>query len=109
MQAWSSFGKFESTSLSRVNPSDDLDLTRRRWLIRSGIPMLSGQDKIFRLQRGIQSWARQLMTAELMKSSRRLHLQHWIWNYQLGYALHPGIDTSSSSPLRVADVAAGNG
>ena len=40
---------------------------------------------------------------------KRLHLQHWIWNYQLGYALHPKIDVNVNKPLRVGDVAAGNG
>ncbi|KAK5115006.1 hypothetical protein LTR85_010044 [Meristemomyces frigidus] len=38
----------------------------------------------------------------------RLHLQHWIWNYQLGYAVHPKIDVDVGTPLKIADVACGN-
>ncbi|KAK4549667.1 hypothetical protein LTR36_004968 [Oleoguttula mirabilis] len=38
-----------------------------------------------------------------------LHLQHWIWNYQLGYVVHPKIDVDVNMPLRIADVACGNG
>jgi hypothetical protein len=38
----------------------------------------------------------------------RLHLQHWMWNYQLGYLLHPSIPKDVPD-LKVAEVAAGNG
>ncbi len=36
-------------------------------------------------------------------------MQHWIWQYRLGYALHPKIPLRRDSPVRIADVAAGNG
>jgi hypothetical protein len=37
----------------------------------------------------------------------RLYLQHWIWNYQTGYVLHPSIPRSKHG-LRVADMGTGN-
>ncbi|KAI7286111.1 hypothetical protein KC345_g1394 [Hortaea werneckii] len=43
------------------------------------------------------------------QTSARLHLQHWIWNYQLGYQVHPLVDIGCTPPLRIADVACGNG
>ncbi|KAK5728382.1 hypothetical protein LTR15_001518 [Elasticomyces elasticus] len=42
------------------------------------------------------------------QTSARLHLQHWISNYQLGYLLHPKIDVGEKT-LMIADVACGNG
>jgi len=42
------------------------------------------------------------------RTSARLHLQHWQWNYQLGYAIHPLIPKDHPD-LSIADVAAGNG
>ncbi|KAK5171862.1 uncharacterized protein LTR77_003498 [Saxophila tyrrhenica] len=46
--------------------------------------------------------------AQDFETSARLHVQHWIWQFQLAYALHPRIDTSGGKPLRVADIGAGN-
>jgi 2-polyprenyl-3-methyl-5-hydroxy-6-metoxy-1,4-benzoquinol methylase len=45
------------------------------------------------------------------KTSARLTMQHWMWQHELGYALHPKIpeDVRSKSDLKVADVACGNG
>ncbi|KAI6823602.1 hypothetical protein KC340_g5022 [Hortaea werneckii] len=43
------------------------------------------------------------------QTSARLHLQHWIWNYQLGYQVHPLVDIGGARPLKIADVACGNG
>jgi len=47
-------------------------------------------------------------TTRDFRTSARLHLQHWLWNYQLGYVLHRSIPINSPN-LRIADVAAGNG
>ncbi|KAK3069204.1 hypothetical protein LTR53_012644 [Teratosphaeriaceae sp. CCFEE 6253] len=41
------------------------------------------------------------------QTSARLHLQHWIFTYQLGYLLHPKIG-ADGEPLKIADVACGN-
>ncbi|TKA48833.1 hypothetical protein B0A55_12867, partial [Friedmanniomyces simplex] len=41
------------------------------------------------------------------QSFQTLHLQHWIFNYQLGYLLHPQITVGEKS-LKIADVACGN-
>ncbi|KAI7086947.1 hypothetical protein KC356_g4587 [Hortaea werneckii] len=43
------------------------------------------------------------------QTSARLHIQHWIWNYQLGYQVHPLVDIGGARPLKIADVACGNG
>lgn len=36
-------------------------------------------------------------------------MQHWIWQYQLGYNRHPDIKFPAEQFLRIADVACGNG
>ncbi|KAF2168286.1 hypothetical protein M409DRAFT_21724 [Zasmidium cellare ATCC 36951] len=43
------------------------------------------------------------------QSSARLHMQHWIWLYTLGYNLDPKIDVSKDDPIRIADIACCNG
>lgn len=45
------------------------------------------------------------------KTSSRLFMQHWIWQLQLGYVLHPSIPESvrTKPNLKIADVACGNG
>jgi SAM-dependent methyltransferase len=45
------------------------------------------------------------------KTSSRLFMQHWMWQLELGYALHPNIpaEIRSKPDLKVADVACGNG
>jgi len=52
--------------------------------------------------------ATEYWTTRDFHTSARLHLQHWQWNYQLGYAIHPSIPRNHPD-LRIADVAAGNG
>ncbi|KAF2653722.1 hypothetical protein K491DRAFT_717795 [Lophiostoma macrostomum CBS 122681] len=41
--------------------------------------------------------------------SGRLHLQHWLWNMQLGWDRHPAIDLSGSGEIWIADLGCGNG
>jgi len=55
--------------------------------------------------------ARQYWNSRDYKTSARLHLQHWIYQSQLGYLLHPSISQSlqKKPDLKVADVACGNG
>jgi 2-polyprenyl-3-methyl-5-hydroxy-6-metoxy-1,4-benzoquinol methylase len=45
------------------------------------------------------------------KTSSRLFMQHWMWQLQLGYELHPSIppDIRNKPNLKIADVACGNG
>lgn len=45
------------------------------------------------------------------KTSLRLFMQHWMWQHELGYALHPKIpeEIRSKPDLKIADVACGNG
>jgi hypothetical protein len=38
-----------------------------------------------------------------------LHLQHWMWNMQLGWDCHPAIDLSGKTDIQVADQGCGNG
>ena len=70
--------------------------------------MSSGLHKTSRHQLGIQQSVQKQLGAGA-DIHGRLHLQHWIWNYQLGYTLHPTIPIPLGAPLRIADVAAGNG
>ena len=45
------------------------------------------------------------------KTSSRLFMQHWMWQLQLGYTLHPSIPEAirTNPNLKIADVACGNG
>ncbi|KAK3633034.1 hypothetical protein LTR22_020352 [Elasticomyces elasticus] len=55
-----------------------------------------------------QKWdASAFWKEQSFQTSARLHLQHWIFNYQLGYLLHPKIDIGEKA-LKIADVACGN-
>ena len=36
----------------------------------------------------------------------RLHIQHWMWQYRLGYLLHPSV--VKGSDMRIIDVGTGN-
>lgn len=72
------------------------------------MPMSSGKSRITSSQQGTTA-DDDLYYIRLTRSSHRLHLQHWVWKYQLGYDLHPQIDVSKKTALKIADVAAGNG
>jgi hypothetical protein len=39
---------------------------------------------------------------------RRLHLQQWLWNMQLGWDLHPSISLKSDGETKIADHGCGN-
>ena len=47
-------------------------------------------------------------TNEEFSNCFRLHLQHWLYNRQFGWLLHPSIPVDKPK-LKIADIACGNG
>jgi hypothetical protein len=68
--------------------------------------MLTGGSRRFRRRRGTRHDDDDNQEGTDVKG--RLHLQHWIFTYQLGYLLHPKIELDDKK-LKIADVACGNG
>lgn len=74
--------------------------------------MTSVQEE-YKLGRGFRKSARSLIHDQdkdtvhwLIVFLIRLHFQHWMWLYRLGYLLHPSIPESSD--MRVMDIGTGN-
>jgi hypothetical protein len=80
-------------------------------LIVNNINICSSTIRTMSSLTGAPKWdAKNFWSGQDFQTSARLHLQHWIWNYQLGFAtVHPKIEISSGEHLEVADIGAGNG